>query len=133
MDAAGTTATSILYATYLFLVRAKKSREFEDEFERHQLKLDTLEMRLDAVRAILEERPEGQTISLAPIFDSAQRTLLRAQQDTAEIGAHTATPLSRMQWVIYRRDRCDRSIADISAVVTGLEGLVSNSRRWQGL
>lgn len=132
MDAAGTTVTGVLYATYLIILRAKKSREFEDEFERHQLKLNTLGMRLNAVRAIIEERSKGSKISLAPIFNNAQRTLLRAQQDAAEIGAHT-TPLSRMQWVIYRRDRCDRSIADISAVVIGLEGLVSNSRRWEGL
>lgn len=125
MEAIGTTAANILHATYLFLVRAKKSTDFENEFERHQLKLDTLEMRLYIVGAIIEERFEGQRILLAPVFDNAQRTLLRARQDAGEISAHTATPLSRMQWVIYRRDRCDRSIADIDVVVGGLERLVA--------
>lgn len=85
-------------------------------------------MRLAAVRSIIEEMPGGQKISLAPIFGNAQRTLLKAQQDAAEISAHTATPVSSMQWVLYRRDRCDRSIADITVVVAGLERLVGSRR-----
>ncbi|KAL6906743.1 hypothetical protein GGI43DRAFT_380283 [Trichoderma evansii] len=128
MEAAGNTATSMFYATFIFLVRAKKSGEFEDEFERHQLKLDTLEMRLEVVRTIIEEMPERQNISLALIFDNAHRIFLKAQQDATNIRAHTATSINRMQWVIYKRDRCDRSIADIDVVVAGLEGLVSSRR-----
>lgn len=125
MEVAGNTATSIFYATYNILVRVG---EFEDEFERHQLKLDTLKMRLEFVKTIIEEIPEEQRRLLAQILDNSQRIFLKAQQDAVKIGAYTAKPICRMQWVIYKRDRCDRSIADIDVVVAGLERLIGSRR-----
>jgi hypothetical protein len=123
MEVAGHTAASILYATYNIFVRAG---EFEDEFERHQLKLDTLKMRLEVVRTIIEETPEEQRMLLAQILSNSERTFLKAQQNAAKIQAYIAKPICRMQWVIYKRDRCDRSIADINVVVAGLERLVGS-------
>lgn len=125
MEAAGNAATSILYATYNLLVRAG---EFEDEFERHQLKLDTLQIRLAGIRTAIKELPEEQRILLAQILDNSQRIVLKAQQDAAKIRAYTARPICKMQWAIYKRDRCDRSIADIDVVVAGLERLVGSRR-----
>lgn len=123
MEVAGHTAASIFYATYNIFVRAG---EFEDEFERHQLKLDTLKMRLEVVRTIIEETPEEQRMLLARILSNSERIFLKAQQNAAKIRANTAKPICRMQWVIYKRDRCDRSIADINVVVAGLERLVGS-------
>ncbi|KAM0511044.1 hypothetical protein ACHAPE_010248 [Trichoderma viride] len=125
MEIAGNTATSIFYAIYNFIIRAG---EFEDEFERHQLKLDTLQMRLEVVRTIIDEIPEEQRTLLAQILGNSERIFLKAQQNAAKIQAYTAKPISRMQWVIYKRDRCDRSIADIDVVVAGLERLVGSRR-----
>ncbi|KAL7922727.1 hypothetical protein ACQKWADRAFT_292250 [Trichoderma austrokoningii] len=125
MEAAGNAATSILYTAYNLLVRAG---EFEDEFERHQLKLDTLKMRLAGIRTVIEELPEElpeeRRMLLAQILDNSQRIFVKAQQDAAKIRAGTARTICKMQWAIYKRDRCDRSIADIDVVVAGLEKLV---------
>ncbi|KAM0471797.1 hypothetical protein ACHAPX_009190 [Trichoderma viride] len=125
MEIAGKTATSIFYATYNILARAG---EFEDEFERHELKLDTLKMRLEVVRTIIEETPEEQKRLLAQILNNLQRIFLKVQQDATKIRVHTAKPICRMQWAIYKRDRCDRSIADINVLVAGLERLVGGRR-----
>lgn len=85
-------------------------------------------MRLEVVRTIIEELPEEQKSLLAQILDNSQRIFLIAQQDATKIRAHTAKPICRMQWAIYKRDRCDRSIADIDVVVAGLERLVGGRR-----
>lgn len=65
-------------------------------------------MRLEVMRTIIEETPEEQNRLLAKA-----RTFLKAQQNAVRKRAYTARPICRMQWVVYKRDRCDRSIADI--------------------
>jgi hypothetical protein len=162
-------ATSLSHAIIQFLVHAQKAREFEDEFERHQLRLDILQARLflqiealnmndDNTRAL-----EGQERSLAEIFVAVQHTLFKAQRVATEMRTDLAASINancdagscgpplgeqparlralafldrrrlqtikaigRMKWAIYKRDRFDRSLADIAALVADLERLASN-------
>ncbi|KAM0511045.1 hypothetical protein ACHAPE_010249 [Trichoderma viride] len=172
MEAVGSTA-NISHAIFQFLLHAQKAREFEDEFERHQLRLNILQVRLsrqiEALRHIdnvqsgsscltvqvneklstsleIAEKEQG---SLAEILAAVQRTLVRAQQDATKMKTdlaaappldkqpaqlrglsfldkrrlQTMKAVGRMQWAIYKRDRFDRSVADIAALVTDLEKL----------
>ncbi|KAK1246972.1 hypothetical protein MKX08_000774 [Trichoderma sp. CBMAI-0020] len=175
MEAVGNTA-NISHAIFQFLVHAQKAREFEDEFERHQLRLNILQVRLsrqiEALRDIdnvesgssfltiqVDENPsspleitEREKSSLADILAAVQHTLSKAQRDAAKMKTHLATApplgeqparlrvlafldkrrlqtakaIGRMQWAIYKRDRFDRSIADIAALVADLEQLAQN-------
>ncbi|KAL6906744.1 hypothetical protein GGI43DRAFT_395597 [Trichoderma evansii] len=126
MEAVGNTA-STSHAIIHVLVRATKNAiEFNDEFERYQLKLDTLKIRLEAVRKIndakvMQDRDRislGQERSLAQIIANVQHAVSKAH--------HDATRISRLQWVIYKRDSCCRSIADIDTLVGDLEMLASS-------
>lgn len=90
MEVAGNTATSIFYATYNILVRAG---EFEDEFERHQLELDTLKMRLEVVRTIMEEIPKEQRKLLAQILGNSQRIFFETEGRCKNKGLYNQTNL----------------------------------------
>jgi hypothetical protein len=128
MEAVGNTA-STSYAIIHALARAtENAREFENEFERCQLRLDTLQVRLEAVRPVevAEAITEGRERSLAHLIASVQRTLSKSQEDATKIRA--ARTMGRMQWVIYKRDRCYRSIAEINALVADLERAAGNRR-----
>lgn len=192
MDAVGNTA-SISHAIFHFMVHAQKAREFEDEFERHQLRLDILQVRLSrqvealstidigksgnnriAIQdneklSITMKITEKEERSLAEILAAVQHTLFKAQRDATKMRTdlapdtawaatgvggcasgcaplplgeqparlralafldkrrlQTAKAIGRMQWAIYKRDRFDRSIADIAALVADLEKLVNN-------
>ncbi|KAL7894691.1 hypothetical protein HDV63DRAFT_383521 [Trichoderma sp. SZMC 28014] len=127
METVGNT-TSTSYAIIHALARAtENAREFENEFERCQLRLDTLQVQLEAVRPIKVTEPiqAGETIterrerSLAHLIAGVQRTLSKVQEDVAKIRA--AKTMGRMQWAIYKRDRCYRSIKQINALVADLE------------
>lgn len=175
MEAVGNTA-NISHAIFQFLVHAQKAREFEDEFERHQLRLNILQVRLsrqiEALRNVdnaesgstrltiqvnenlstsldIAEREEE---SLAEILAAVQHTLSKAQRDATKMRTdlvagpsldeqparlrglaflnkrrlQTAKAIGRMQWAIYKRDRFDRSIADIAALVADLEKLAKH-------
>lgn len=126
MEAVNTANTS--YAIIHALARAtENAREFENEFERCQLRLDTLQVRLEAVRPIEvteairsdETIPGRRRKSVAQLIASVQRTLSKVQEDATKIMA--AKTMGRMQWAIYKRDRCYRSIAEIDALVADLE------------
>ncbi|KAH8130997.1 hypothetical protein ACSS6W_006666 [Trichoderma asperelloides] len=192
MEAVGNTA-NIPHVLFHFLVHAQRAREFEDEFERQQLRLDILQVRLsrqiEALRTLgnAARGSNGATIqdnetllnpleiaereerSLAEILAAVQQTLFKAQRDAtkmrtdfaastaassggaADAGSggggpplgeqparlralafldkrrlQTAKAIGIMQWVIYKRDRFDRSITDIAALVADLERLASN-------
>lgn len=134
MEAVGNTA-STSYAIIHALARAtENAREFENEFERCQLRLDTLQVRLEAIRPIEvaeviqggETIPERRQRSLAHLIADVQRTLSKVQEDASKIRAARTT--GRMQWVIYKRDRCYRSIAEINALVADLERAAGNRR-----
>ncbi|PON26143.1 hypothetical protein TGAM01_v205087 [Trichoderma gamsii] len=176
MEAVGNTA-NISHAIFQFLLHAQKAREFKDEFERHQLRLNILQVRLSrqikALRHIdnvqsgsscltvqvneksstsleIAEKEQG---SLAEILAAVQRTLSKAQRDATKMRTNlvggpplldeqpgqlrglafldkrrlqTAKAIGRVQWAIYKRDRFDRSIADIAALVADLENLAKN-------
>jgi hypothetical protein len=172
MEAVGNTA-NISHAIFQFLLHAQKAREFEDEFERHQLRLNILQVRLsrqiEALRNIdiMKSNSSSSTIqvneklstsleiaekeqaSLADILAAVQHTLSKAQRDATKMRTdlvggpsldeqpgqlrglafldkrrlQAAKAIGRMQWAIYKRDRFDRSIADIAALVTDLEKL----------
>ncbi|KAM0471798.1 hypothetical protein ACHAPX_009191 [Trichoderma viride] len=172
MEAVGNTA-NISHAIFQFLLHAQRAREFEDEFERHQLRLNILQVRLsrqiEALRHIdnvqsgssrltvqvneklstsleIAEKEQG---SLAEILAAVQYTLSKAQRDATKMRAdligspsqdeqpgqlrglafldkrrlQTVKAIGRMQWAIYKRDRFDRSLADIAALVADLEKL----------
>lgn len=134
MEAVGNTA-STSYAIIHALVRAtENAREFENDFERCRLRLDTLQVRLEAVRPIDvaeaiqggETIPERRETSLAHLIAGVQRTLYKVQEDAIKIRA--AKAMGRMQWVIYKRDRCYRSIAEINALVADLERAAGSQR-----
>ncbi|GFP54248.1 hypothetical protein TASIC1_0003062600 [Trichoderma asperellum] len=173
MEAVSSTA-SIPHAIFLFLVHAQKAREFEDEFERHQLRLDILQVRLSRQVEALSTIDsyagvsEGQERSLAEILAAVQHTFFKAQRDAAKIrtnlAAGTSTSwdaggwaslgeqsarlralafldkrrvqmakaVSIVQWVVYKREHFDRSIADIAALVADLERL-ANSQEQEGV
>ncbi|KAL7894690.1 hypothetical protein HDV63DRAFT_407024 [Trichoderma sp. SZMC 28014] len=172
MEAIGNTA-NISHAILQLLIHAQKAREFEDEFERHQLRLDILQLRLSrqikALRNIdsVKSGSSSSTIQvkeklstpleiaekeqglLAEILAAVQDTLSKAQRDATKMRTdlvggpsldeqpgqlrglafldkrrvQTAKVISRMQWAIYKRDRFDRSLADIAALVADLEKL----------
>ncbi|EHK45324.1 uncharacterized protein TrAtP1_003602 [Trichoderma atroviride] len=171
MEAVSNTA-NISHAIFQFLVHAQKAREFEDEFERHQLRLNILQVRLsrqiESLRNIdnvksgssfltikADENPSSpleiaeKEESLAEIVAAVQHTLSKAQRDTTKMKTdlvagppldeqparlrglafldkrrlQTAKAIGRMQWAIYKRERFDRSIADIAALVADLEKL----------
>lgn len=172
MDTIGNTA-NISHAIFQFLVHAQKAREFEDEFERHQLRLNILRVRLfrqiEALRHIDKVKGGSSCLTiqikeklsnpleiagkeqglLAEILIAVQHTLSKAQRDATKmrtdlIGGpsldeqsgqlrglkfldkrrlQTAKAIGRMQWAIYKRDRFDRSLADIAALVADLEKL----------
>lgn len=175
MEALGNT-TNISHAIFQFLVHAQKAREFEDEFERHQLRLNILQVRLsrqiEALRNIdnaksgsscltiqvneklsapLEIAEKEQRL-LAEILAAVQHTLSKAQRDATKMRTglvagptldeqparlrglafldkrrlQTAKAIGRMQWAIYKRDRFDRSIADVAALVADLEKLAKH-------
>jgi hypothetical protein len=178
MEAVGNTA-NISHAIFQFLLHAQRAREFEDEFERHQLRLNILQVRLsrqiEALRNIdimksgstclaiqvsetlstPFEIAEKEERSLAEILAAVQHTLSKAQRDAAKIRSdlivgppldeqsarlrglafldkrrlQTAKAIGRMQWAIYKRDRFDRSIADIAALVADLEKL-AKTQAW---
>ncbi|UKZ92288.1 uncharacterized protein TrAFT101_007248 [Trichoderma asperellum] len=179
MEAVGNTA-NIPHVLFHLLVHAQRAREFEDEFERHQLRLDILQVRLSRQIETLStlgnaaEGNNGTTIqdnerSLAEILAAVQQTLFKAQRDATKMRAElaasttasssgaadagsgggdpplgeqparlralaflekrrlqTAKAIGIMQWVIYKRDRFNRSIADIAALVADVETLASN-------
>lgn len=177
MEAVGNTA-NISNAIFQFLVHAQKAREFEDEFERHQLRLDILQVRLsrqiEALRTISNVKSgssslaiqaneklcsslgvaENEERSLAEIIAAVQHTLSKAQRDATKMRSdlaagplegepparlrtlafldrrrlQTAKAIGRMQWAIYKRDRFDRSLADIAALVADLEKLANNEQ-----
>ncbi|PON26144.1 hypothetical protein TGAM01_v205088 [Trichoderma gamsii] len=89
---------------------------------------------------------EEQQRQLAEIIAAVQHILSIAQQDAtrirgnvaegASVGgsllafldkcrAQKARAISRMQWAIYRRDRCERNLAAITALIVELERLAS--------
>lgn len=84
---------------------------------------------------------------VAKILAEVQHILSNAQQDATRIKANVAEggsvggsllaflnncraqkarAISRMQWVIYRRHRCERNLAAITALIVELEKLASN-------
>jgi hypothetical protein len=178
MNAIGNTA-GILHIIFYCLVHTQLSREFADEFERHQLRLDILQIRLscqvktlgtiDNVKSssssltINENTSNPQERTVAVILAAVQAALHKAQRDAARMRVHlslpmgtststaqplpldgyasfgqpkkrpqtldfldkgrvqTAKAIGAMKWAFYKRDRFDRVIADISALVDDLE------------
>lgn len=107
-------AAGISHAIFYFLVHTQKAREFEDEFERHQLRLDLLQVRLSrqmgALRTIDKvksgsnwpaiqdhdelsntlEIAEKEERSLAEILAAIQHTLSKAQRDATKMRTELA-------------------------------------------
>jgi hypothetical protein len=103
MDAVGN-AAGILHIIGHFLIYMQLAREFEDEFERYQLKLDMLQMRLSRwvlASGIIDQASSGssslttnkntsdpQERTVAEILAAVQDALHKAQEDTIKIKAH---------------------------------------------
>lgn len=91
--------------------------------------------------------PQEQQRPLAEILAQVQHILSHAQQDAIKIRANVAKgatvggsllafldkcraqkarAISRMQWAVYRRHRCERNLAAITALVDEVERLASD-------
>lgn len=106
----------------------------------------TINNNIEAIQDSSQTFKEQQRL-LAEILDAVQHILSSAQHDATRIRANVAggasvggsllafldrcraqkaSAISRMQWVIYRRDRCERNLAAITALVVELERLASS-------
>lgn len=132
METVGNIASTSYTIIHALARATENARAFENEFGRCQLRLDTLQVRLEAVRPIEvteliqgdETITERQERSLALLIAGVQRTLSKVQEDAAEIRA--AKTMGRMQW--DKRDRCYRSIKEINALVADLERAAGSQR-----
>lgn len=128
MEAVGNTASTSHVIIHALIRATQNAREFKNESKIYQLKLAILQRRLEHIRVINnasairdnEIIPKQQDRSLAQIITDIQHALSEAQQDS--------TKISRLQWIIYKRDDCYKSITDIDALVADLERLASNRR-----
>jgi prophage DNA circulation protein len=90
---------------------------------------------------------EEQQRQLAEIIAAVQHVLSHAQQDAVRLRAtvaggagvgssllafldkcraQKARAISRMQWAVYRRDRCERNLAAITTLIVELERLANS-------
>lgn len=99
MDAVNNTASTLHFILHC-LIHAQLAKEFEDEFERYQLRLDLLQMRLSRwaeASGILSNKDsaaddartisENQERTAAEILCAIQQTLRKARRDATKMRA----------------------------------------------
>ncbi|KAL7894692.1 hypothetical protein HDV63DRAFT_383520 [Trichoderma sp. SZMC 28014] len=138
------------------LIRAIRTGAFEVEIHRLELNLLQVRFsrQIEAFSTVNTEATQNNSQAfqeqqrlLAEILAEVQNVLSNAQQDATRIRVNVAErasvggsllafldkcralqarAVSRIQWAVYRRDRCERDLAAITALIVELERLASS-------